>query len=104
MARKMLISWCPQSNVRRRRRCVGSVATVAEISSAPAANAMSDRWLFVPSWGRQYPASRGFVLRIGKSGVYSRVELFGVDLTIVLVLVLVFLVGLVFEVLVWVKG
>ena len=51
-ARKMFISWCPQSNVRRRRRCVGSVATVADISSAPAANAMSGGCLLVPGWGR----------------------------------------------------
>ena len=59
--------------------------------------------LFVPSWGRQYPASRGFVLRIGESGVYSCVEVLGVGLTIVLVLVLVFFVDLVFEVFVWVR-
>ena len=63
-ARKVLISWCPQNNVSRHRRCIGSVATVADISSTPAANSMSGGGLFVPSWGRQHPASCGFVLRV----------------------------------------
>ena len=48
--------------------------------------------------------SRGLVSWVGKSDVYSRVKLLSVGLTIVLVLVLVFFVGLVFEVLVWVGG
>ena len=103
-ARKVVISWCPQSNVRRCQRCIRSVATVADVSSTSAVNSMSGGGLFVPSWGRQHPVSCGFVLRVGKSGIYGRVKVFHVDLTIILILILVFLVGLIFKVSVWVKG
>ena len=101
-ARKVLISWCPQSNVRRHQWCVGSVATVTDISCTPAANAMSHWRLFIPSWGRQHPASCSLVLGVGELSVDGRIKVFSVSLTIVLVLI--FLVGLILKVFIWIEG